>query len=101
MRRIWIIGVLTGLVASACAGASSGTRTVRVDFRHDEFASHYWRYFPGTVYAHPGDEVVFDQQWTGEPHTVTFGTIVDEAVPKIEAIEKRFEEEAPETDEEI
>jgi plastocyanin len=99
MRRSVIVGVALLLLASSCGGGGSAVRTVRVDFRHDEFASHYWRYFPGTVHAHPGDELVFDQQWTGEPHTVTFGTIVDEAVPKVQAIERRFEESPPETDE--
>jgi plastocyanin len=101
MRRGFVVGVAVVLLASGCAGGASDVRTVRVDFRHDEFASHYWRYFPGTVYAHPGDELVFDQQWTGEPHTVTFGTIVDESVPKVEALEKRFESDEPETDEAI
>ena len=93
--------MVTLLLGSGCGAGSSAARTVRVDFRHDEFASHYWRYFPGTVYAHPGDELIFDQEWTGEPHTVTFGTIVDEAVTKVEAIEASFEEDPPETEDEI
>jgi plastocyanin len=101
MRRTIAVGMTVLVLASGCAGGGGATRTVRVDFRHDEFASHYWRYFPGRVYAHPGDELLFDQQWTGEPHTVTFGTIVDESVPKVEALEKRFESDEPETDEAI
>ena len=89
------------LLAAACGSGSGAERIVRVDFRQDEFVSHYWRYFPGTVYAHPGDEIVFDQQWTGEPHTVTFGRLVDEAVPRIAELEKRYTEHEPQTAEEI
>ncbi len=91
MRRIVTAVAVMSLVATGClTGASSSERVVRVDFTHDEFASHYWRYFPGEVHAHPGDEIVFRQEWTGEPHTVTFGTVVNDTLPKLDALEKRF-----------
>lgn len=77
------------LSGSACASGSS-ERTVRVDFRQDEFASHYWRFFPRSISAHPGDTIVFDQQWTGEPHTVTLGKLVDRALPRIAAVERKY-----------
>lgn len=89
MRRIaWIVGLLI-LMLPGCS-ASSDRRVVRVDYRQDEFASFYWRFFPRSVEAHPGDELVFDQQWTGEPHTVTLGTNVDRAIPASEALEKKY-----------
>lgn len=86
MRRILVVLLL---VASGC-GMGADERIVRVDFQQDEFASHYWRFFPKTISAHPGDTIVFDQQWTGEPHTVTFGKIVDGAVPRIAALEEKY-----------
>ncbi len=86
MRRVLVVLLL---VASGC-GVGADERIVRVDFQQDEFASHYWRFFPRSIAAHPGDTIVFDQQWTGEPHTVTFGRIVDEAVPRIAAVEKKY-----------
>ncbi len=89
MRKFVAAAVVIGLAAAACASAST-ERTVRVDFRQDEFASHYWRFFPGSVSAHPGDTVVFDQQWTGEPHTVTLGTRVDRSLPRIAAVERKY-----------
>lgn len=99
MRRGLAAAVLLAIVLPSCGGGSR-EHTVRVDFQHDEFASHYWRYFPGTVYAHPGDQIVFDQQWTGEPHTVTFGTVADEAIPKVAALDAKYENyEGPETPE--
>ena len=64
---------------------------MQVDYRNDEFPSHYWRFFPGSIEAHPGDEIVFRQQWTGEPHTVTLGTVVDGSIPKVAALEKKYE----------
>lgn len=36
-------------------------------------------YFPNKLTLAPGDTVVFRSNDTGEPHSVTFGTIVDEA----------------------
>lgn len=101
MRRGFVVAIGIVLLSSGCAGGRIGAQTVRVDFSHDEFASHYWRYFPRTVYAHPGDEIVFDQQWTGEPHTVTFGTIVDESLPRIDALEAKFGAAEPETEAEL
>lgn len=89
MRRIGALAAVITLAASACAG-SSAERTVRVDFRQDEFASHYWRFFPRSIEAHPGDTIVFDQQWTGEPHTVTLGSLVDRVSARIAAVERKY-----------
>jgi plastocyanin len=90
MRRLGGIVAMLVLSAVACFGGSGTTRLVRVDFRQDEFASFYWRFFPRTVEAHPGDTLVFDQQWTGEPHTVTMGRLVDKGLPAEEALEAKF-----------
>lgn len=106
MRRsvLWI--ALLALVATSCArGAEAGTetRTILADFRHDEFASIFLKFFPRVVTVRPGDTLQFKQTWTGEPHTVTMGTTVDTAmatvVPFIEMQEKGEplpEEEPPE-----
>jgi plastocyanin len=79
-------GGTVGLVLAAIAAASmscSGTEppiTVLVDYEHDEFATQFIRFIPDEVKAHPGDTIEFRQAWTGEPHTVTFGTLVDEVL---------------------
>ena len=77
MRRLLLLLTLTAF-GRASWGNSSGsggdTRTVLTDFDYDEVALSYMAYFPVTVPVHPGDTIDFKQAWTGEPHTVTFGT---------------------------
>jgi plastocyanin len=94
MRRNLGLAIGIFLLLPGCVfglgSRGGGDRVVQVDYRNDEFASHYWRYFPGTVDAHPGDTIVFRQQWTGEPHTVTFGQLVDHALPRIAAVDKKY-----------
>lgn len=89
MRRGLAIAVAMAVVLPACGGGPR-QHVVRVDHRNDEFASHYWRFFPQTIYAHPGDEVVFDQEWTGEPHTVTFGSAVEDAMDALDELEQKY-----------
>jgi plastocyanin len=59
---------------------------VLVDYDHDEFAGLFLAYFPNTVTVHPGDTVHFKQAWNGEPHSVTFGTIVDKALGTVQPL---------------
>ncbi len=83
MRRWWTVLAVVALLGSACGGGGSGagdsgeTRKVLVDYKHDEFSASFLAYFPSDVKVHPGDTVEFKQFWTGEPHTVTMGTMVD------------------------
>jgi plastocyanin len=72
-----------GFMASSClAGGGTETRSILVDFNHDQFTSFFPHDFPDHVQVHPGDNVVFRQTWTGEPHTVTGGTFVDKIMSK-------------------
>jgi plastocyanin len=59
------------------SAAGGERRTVLVDFEHDEFASAFLQYYPSTLRIRPGDSIEFKQAWTGEPHSVTFGRVVD------------------------
>lgn len=103
MRRLSGLAAILVLVASSCIDGASQERTVRVDFSHDEFASYYWRFFPRSVEVHPGDAVVFEQEWTGEPHTVTLGTIVEDALDALDRLEPELErlESLPSPDPEV
>jgi plastocyanin len=103
------VGTLVALLA-ACGGGADDSgpqeRTIRVDFSHDEFASYFLNYFPREVELRPGDTAVFRQTWTGEPHSVTMGTLVDDMMrlvePYIEGAargEPIPEEEPPEVEE--
>lgn len=64
-----------GMAASAAALSF----TVQVDGSGDDFAASSLAYFPRKVTIHPGDTVDFRLVDTGDPHTVTFGTLADAA----------------------
>ena len=70
------------LVTTSCMSGGANERSVFVDFSHDEFSSFMISNFPNEVSVTPGDSVVFKQVWTGEPHTVTGGTLVNELMEK-------------------
>lgn len=92
MRKLGVL-LTMALVAASCGGAEDSgpqTRTVRVDYASDEFASALLSYFPIKVSLRPGDSVVFKQTWTGEPHTVTMGTMVDKAFKVFDPLVERF-----------
>ncbi|TMK53369.1 MAG: hypothetical protein E6G66_02140, partial [Actinobacteria bacterium] len=36
------------------------------------------QYFPSEVQVHPGDTIKFNEVWSGEPHTVSLGSLVDQ-----------------------
>jgi plastocyanin len=86
MKRIAVmLSALALLTTTSCdnipfLGGGGEERTVLVDYSHDEFASFYLFNFPKEVSATPGMKLVFRQTWTGEPHTVTGGTLVNEAI---------------------
>jgi plastocyanin len=79
-----VVMAVVGLLAGACGSggsSSSGSgeqRTVLLDYKHDEFAGSFLRFYPATVKVRQGDTVRFKQSWSGEPHSVTAGLIVNE-----------------------
>jgi plastocyanin len=79
-RVLRVVGAVLVLLIAACASGSTDAVTVRVDYDHDEFATQFIKYFPDSIQVHAGDTVIFSQDWTGEAHTVTLGTMVDEAL---------------------
>jgi plastocyanin len=97
MRRFAIV---LALVLTACGSNGSDgahTRQVLVDYSPDDFPASFFGYFPRVIEAHPGDTVNFHQTWTGEPHTVTLGTMVqpvgDKMRPSLLGRKSLFEDE--------
>jgi len=98
-RWIYVLAALT-LVFAACGGddssstnaakttttAANGAQTlkVQVDVSPGDASVAATMYFPHMVTAHPGDTVQFNAVFTGEPHTVTFGTLVDQGFAKLD-----------------
>lgn len=81
MRKSLVAAIALSLITSSCAGLLGGggdERTVLVDFGHDEFATIMIGFFPGEIEVTPGTTIVFKQTWTGEPHTVAGGRLVNE-----------------------
>lgn len=84
-----------GLLAASCTAKSpSGlqsqsprptgpagpqTFTVSVDGSTASFSLAADAYFPNQLQVHAGDTIAFKEVSSGEPHTVTFGTLVDQA----------------------
>src|ERR1041384_231590 len=93
VRRIFVAAAVLMLVLGACSKSKSSTGggpttyDIQVDGRNkDVVNSALTAYFPNTLTAHPGDTVKFAYPVnTGEPHTVTFGTLVDSFVKAAEA----------------
>lgn len=100
-RRTWWVWVsILALLGGACGGAatnasgSGNERTVLIDYKHDEFAGSFLHYYPSNITVRPGDTVRFAQAWSGEPHSVTMGKVVDDAFTFLPLLEKYDSEEA-------
>lgn len=70
---------------AADAGTDDGaggpaTFDVQVDAAFDSFTVAALAYFPSELTVHPGDTVDFSSVFSGEPHTVTFGTLVTDGL---------------------
>ncbi|MBW3560922.1 MAG: hypothetical protein KY437_00325 [Actinobacteria bacterium] len=92
-----------GLLLAACSGdEESGLREVLVDYNHDEFAGSFLGNFPHEVRVKPGMTLRFKQAWTGEPHSITGGRIVDEVMSQIVPMLEKYQgtpfSEIPEDD---
>jgi plastocyanin len=71
-------------------GGSANERIVTVDHQYEGLGSYNWRFFPRSMKAHPGQTLVFRRQFTGEQHSVVFGTIPTEVVDKVERIDFKY-----------
>lgn len=98
-RKLLTATVALALFATGCGSgettnASGGAvREVLMDYEHDEFASAFLRYYPKNVKVHPGDTVRFSATWTGEPHSVTMGGVVDKMFEFLSIFEQYDSEE--------
>ena len=96
-RWLWPIAVVVLVLAScssdnkktATSNASSGTTgggasTGPVDVDADPSSTSLGvpAYFPNELTLHAGDTIDFTEHFSGEPHTVTFGTLVDQGLAK-------------------
>ena len=80
MKRLGLVAIIAiaSLNLAACGGGGSSTRTIEVDYHSDDFAGSFLGFYPREVTVTPGMTVKFHQTWTGEPHSVTFGKLLDD-----------------------
>ncbi len=71
---------LLGTMLGACSSGGGNSRTIQVGSSTDEFAGSFRAFFPRDVTVKPGMTLKFHQTWTGEPHTVTMGTAVQDLI---------------------
>ncbi|MHB8670434.1 MAG: cupredoxin domain-containing protein [Acidimicrobiales bacterium] len=69
-----------GTASTAAAGGGANQVTVEVDGHPGAYVGDFLAYFPNEVTVTPGDTVSFRENWTGEPHTVTMGTLVEKGL---------------------
>jgi plastocyanin len=76
------IAASSGAAASGdpSGGAAPASYTVQVDGHTPENHLALTAYFPKAVSVHPGDTITFPLADSGEPHTVTFGKDIDDAL---------------------
>ena len=102
LRRLVALLALTAIVAASCGdddddSDATGTATtteqgageagqvaVDIDADTDEPNAFFFAYFPDEVRVHPGDTVVYRSNFTGEPHSITFGTFIQPAIKAVE-----------------
>ncbi len=80
---------VAGLNLAACSNHPSDSRTIEVDYNFDDFTGSFLGYFPRNVTVKPGTLLKFHQTWTGAPHSVTFGSALDEKIKPIVDLLKR------------
>lgn len=88
--RVAAVACAVLMLVTACASEANeaSVRRVRVDAAHQTgigpfsnptIRGSFLAYFPDTVQATPGETIRFERTETGEPHSVAFGRVVDEA----------------------
>src|SRR2546423_563544 len=80
-----LLGLLALLLASGCGSSTSSskgpqTRTVQIDGSSSAFHAGFMGYFPKAVIVHAGDTGAFHENWSGEPHSVTMGTLAEKGL---------------------
>lgn len=99
MRKLIGLGAIVVLIASGCGreGAANGqTYTFEVDaFRREAFNLGAIAYFPDAVTVHPGSTIRFHSNFSGEPHTVTFGTMITSCLAAIDKAGAQADEGPP------
>lgn len=108
-KRLAATLAVAALLGGACAGDDDPSTTpttgggggdaqtiiIGVDAKTDGFASSWIHFFPHEVQAHPGDTLEFKSTFTGEPHSVATGTLINEGLEAYLTLDPNAEEPPP------
>ena len=105
MRKLAVFVALLAMVAAGCSKKSTTSSTsstgasptaqaqgpqafgVTLDGKTDAFNGEFGTFFPNSLSVHAGDTINFSlPRYSGVPHTVTLGTLVDKAVARYQAL---------------
>jgi plastocyanin len=78
-----VVGALAVMGLGACGGSGAASRTIQVDYHTDDFAGAFLSFYPRDLTVTPGTTLKFHQTWSGEPHSVTFGTVANDGIKKV------------------
>jgi plastocyanin len=115
MRRTCAVAIIVLLLAAGCGqepeeGQETPKQTeeatptetgaavlpIQVDGLSDAREVGFNAFFPKEITARPGDTLRFKQVYTGTPHNVTFGSIVDAGIASMERAGPNVQAEPPE-----
>lgn len=60
--------------------------TIGIDGKSGDVNMSAFHYFPDKVQAHAGDTLIYESRFTGEPHSITFGASIDEAIKLVQSV---------------
>jgi len=59
---------------------------VQIDGNVDQYNGAFFAYFPDKVTVHPGDTVTYVSNFSGEPHSIAFGSVVTDAIDQFKKL---------------
>jgi plastocyanin len=76
----------TTTTAADDGAEAGGPITIGIDGKSDAVNMSAFHYFPDKVKAHAGDTLVYQSNFTGEPHSITFGKSISEAIDLVNSV---------------
>ena len=89
LKRVGLILALplVAMALASCSSTSHQTLAVQIDAATTStFNLEAIAYFPDKLTAHPGDTLQFHSNFRGEPHTVTFGAMINRGLAALDKL---------------
>lgn len=83
---VTIVADTTAAPETTAAAGAPQEYTVMTDGHVDSYNGAFIAYFPSKLSVHPGDTILYKSVFSGEPHSVAFGTKVDDLIKSFRAL---------------